>query len=70
MQISEDVPVGTVMELEWSGLISPSAKAGMKFRAEGLLRAVRAARSRANETFVQPAQLGETIVHYVFHTNR
>ncbi len=65
--IHEDVPVGKLRELEWSGLITPSEKADMLDRVETLARAVRRARSRANEVEVdKAAKVGKTIVDYVF----
>lgn len=65
--INEDVPIGKLRELEWSGLVTPTEKAGMLARVEILARAVRAARSRANEIEVQKgAKIGKVLVDYVF----
>lgn len=44
-----DKPVGTLLQQEWSGLITVGQKADMLDRLEGLLRAVKKARSRAND---------------------
>lgn len=64
--IPEDVPVGEVEELEWSGMLTPAAKADMLSRCEDLKRAVRSARSRANEVEVSSEKYGATLLAYVF----
>lgn len=46
--ITVDRPVGTITEQEWSGLITPSLKGDMITKAEEILRALKAARQRAN----------------------
>lgn len=45
----EDQPIGTVVEQEWSALITPKAKGEMLERAEELRRAIKQARQRAND---------------------
>jgi hypothetical protein len=47
--IDEDVPVGKIITHEWSGMITPADKADMLARVETLIRAVKQARSRAND---------------------
>jgi len=65
--IDEDVPVGTIQEQEWSGLITPSEKAELINRVEVVQRAVRRARSRANEVEVNLNQkIGKKIFDYIF----
>lgn len=64
--VSEDVPVGTLHTQEWSGLITPSQKGDMLDRAEGLRRAIKAARSRANEAKAAEAKIGDVLLNYVF----
>lgn len=64
--ITEDVPVGTIQEQEWSGLVSPSEKAELIDRVERLARAVRRARSRANEVEVGNHKIGNKLLKYVF----
>lgn len=54
--LDQDVPVGTIQELEWSGLITPAAKAELINRVEMVNRAVRRARSRANDTEVDTSK--------------
>ncbi len=64
--ISEDVPVGTIRTQEWSGLLTPLEKSEMLERVEALRRAVKAARSRANEVEITQGKLGEKLFQYVF----
>lgn len=65
--VAVDVPVGTISEQEWSGLISPSEKSAIIDRAEQLLRAVKRARSRANDQEVNTSlRLGKSLLAYVF----
>jgi len=66
-EIVVDVPVGEILEQEWSGLITPAAKADMLSRVEDLTRAVKKARSRANEVEVKSKpSLGQTLVNHIF----
>lgn len=63
----EDVPVGSIQEQEWSGLLTPADKADLLNRAEMVARAVRRARSRANEAEVDTAKkIGNRLLKYVF----
>lgn len=48
--VSVDKPIGYLIEQEWSGLITPSAKGDMIERVEELRRAFKAALHRANAT--------------------
>lgn len=64
--VSEDVPVGTIHEQEWSGLITPAEKADMLNRAEELRRAFKTARARANEATASTAKVGDALLKYVF----
>lgn len=63
---SEDVPVGTLLEMEWSGLITPSRKADMLARIEEIRRAIKQALQRANAVDVtfEPTA-GEAIFNYI-----
>lgn len=64
--VNEDVPVGTINELEWSGLITPGDKAELINRVEILARAVRRARSRANEAAVDTSKkIGAPLMRYI-----
>jgi hypothetical protein len=66
--LSEDVVVGTVVEQEWSGLITPTRKADLLERAEELRRAFKTARQRANDTAIEVASAtcGAAIFGFVF----
>lgn len=64
--IPVDVPVGEIRTQEWSGLITPGEKADILVRAEHLKRAIKTARSRANEVEVTPIKTGRTLLDYVF----
>lgn len=50
--VNEDIPVGRIQTQEWSGLVTPAEKAEMLERAEHLRRAIKQARSRANDTHI------------------
>jgi len=62
-----DKLVGHVDEQEWSALITPADKADLIDRVEILGRAVKAARSRANNVTVdRTRQYGQALLSYVF----
>lgn len=50
--VEEDLPVATLREQEWSSMITPGRKAEILSKVDELLRAVKRARSRANDTEV------------------
>lgn len=54
--ISEDKRIGTIQEQEWSGLLTPARKAELINNAETLVRAIRSARSRANDASVDTSK--------------
>lgn len=65
--ISEDVPVGKTLHQEWSGMITPARKGEMLARCEELARAVKRARSKANDTeIVNKTQIGDKILGRIF----
>lgn len=65
--LDQDVPVGSIQEQEWSGLITPAEKAELINRVEILNRAVRRARSRANECDVDATKkIGTQLLSYIF----
>ncbi len=66
--VVEDVPVGTITTLEWSGLITTAAKGDMLSRVEMLTRAIKKARSRANEVEINKSEtkIGAAIINFVF----
>ena len=62
-----DVEIGTIEEQEWSGLLTPAEKAAILARIEELTRAVRSARSRANDEQVDKEQkVADRLLKYVF----
>lgn len=65
--IDEDVPVGKIVTHEWSGMITPASKADMLARVETVIRAVKQARSRANDTEVDTSnqQIGRKLMDFI-----
>lgn len=65
--ITDDI-VGQVETAEWSGLIHTAEKGLMLDRVENLIRAVKRARSRANdlEFDVREHKIGQKLLNYVF----
>ena len=66
--ISEDVPIGKIVEQEWSGLITPAIKGDMIARAETVRRAVKQARQRANDVELTPNMqlIGMVLFNHIF----
>jgi hypothetical protein len=66
--VTEDVPVGEIYTIEWSGLLTVSVKGDMLSRVEELKRAVKKARSRANDVEIgkDKQSIGAALVNYVF----
>ena len=67
-KVTKDIKAGTILEQEWSSLITPSTKAELLTRAEILFRAVTQARSRANDTVVDTKanKIGDKLLDFVF----
>lgn len=66
--INVDVPVGKIEEQEWCSLITPGEKADLLDRIEALTRAVKRARSRANDTEVDLSKrIGKKLLNFVFN---
>jgi uncharacterized FlaG/YvyC family protein len=65
--ISEDVETGQIQEQEWSALLTPAIKSDLIERCENLLRAVKKARSRANEMEMDVAtnRIGKKLLDYI-----
>lgn len=63
-----DQLVGTTTTQEWSSLLTVSQKGEMLDRVEELTRAVKKARSRANQQELVPSEnkIGDTLLNYVF----
>jgi len=68
-EIVEDLPIGAILEQEWSSLITPATKADLIDRCDILLRAVKKARARANEldTDVATNKIGKKLLEFIFH---
>lgn len=65
--IEQDTVVAKIQEQEWSSLITPARKSELLTRVEVLARAVRRARSRANEVPVnRDAKIAEKLLSFVF----
>lgn len=66
--IQIDKPIGTILEQEWSSLITPATKADLLDRVETLLRAVSKARAKANEHPIDVAnkKIGAELLDFVF----
>ena len=64
----EDRPIGTVQQLEWSSLITPALKSDLLDRCDRLARALKKARSKANEQEVDVNQLrvGKKLLDFIF----
>lgn len=67
-ELNPDKPIGFVLHQEWCSMITTAEKAEMFDRVESLLRAVKKARSRANdmEVNVKEYQIGTALLNYVF----
>lgn len=63
-----DIPVGTILEQEWSALTTPAIKSEMLARCDTLIQAVKKARSRANsiDLDVTGKRIGKQLLEYVF----
>lgn len=66
--IQLDKPIGTILEQEWSSLITPAKKAELLDRVETLMRAVSKARAKANEHSIDVAnkKIGAELLDFVF----
>ena len=64
--LSEDVPIGTTRETEWSGMITPAEKSLLLGRVDEMLRAVKQARARANQVETDnKARIGRRIMDFL-----
>lgn len=66
--ITEDEAIGIIQEQEWSALLTPALKGDLIERCEVLVRAVKKARSRANELELDVAthKIGKRLLDFVF----
>ena len=64
--IDKDVEIARLVEQEFSGMLTPQQKSDMCVRCEELIRAVRAARARANNVDVpKSAKIGMTLLNHI-----
>lgn len=63
-----DKPIGSIETDEWSSMITIAEKGAILDRLEDITRAVKAARSRANEMHVQVTdnKIGDELLRYLF----
>ncbi len=61
-------PVGTILEQEWSALLTPAKKSEVMEQIEDLFRAVAKARAKANEHSIDTAdkKIGATLLDFAF----
>jgi len=66
--MTEDVPIGTISEQEWSALTTPVVKSEILDRCDILIRAIRKARAKANETELATDgnRVGRQLLDYIF----
>jgi len=66
--VTEDITVGHLLEQEWSSMITPVQKSEMLDRCDKLIRAVKRARSRANEMQLDlsATKIGKALIDYLF----
>jgi hypothetical protein len=60
-----DVPVGRITEQVWSSMLSPSEKSELLGRVDRMIRAVKRARQRANNTEVVQTKIGKPIFDFI-----
>lgn len=60
-----DEPVGKIFTQEWSSMITPARKAELLDKCDTLLRAIKAARSRANETECNTIKVSNKLLSYI-----
>ncbi len=62
-----DVPVGTIRQQDWSGMLTPAQKSDVLSRLEDVIRAVKKARSSANEVDVDvDRKIGGSLLTHIF----
>jgi hypothetical protein len=67
-EVSKDVPIGEILQQEWSSMFTVGQKGDMLDRVEDLSRAVRKARARANEieVDVKTNTIGGDLLGFIF----
>jgi hypothetical protein len=62
---NEDVPVGRIETVNYSGMISPARKAVLLSRVDAIIRGTKKARQRANTVEVKNADVASAIFGYI-----
>ena len=65
-KVVSNINVGKYITTKLSGMISPAEKSQLLGRIDGLLRAIKKARSRANKANVVGGNVGKNITDYLF----
>lgn len=69
--INVDVPTGTISEQAWSAMLTPAEKSELLDRAEQAIRAVKRARSRANDQEVDTSKkIGSRLLRFILEGKR
>lgn len=63
--VQEDVPVAKITTQTWSGMMTPANKSELLSRLDKLIRAVKRARQRANNTEVEKGAIGKKLFDYI-----
>lgn len=63
---NEDVPVGKIETIQFSGMISPARKSVLLSRIDAVIRGAKKARQRANTVEVTSENIAEPIFSYLF----
>lgn len=61
----EDVAVGRIVTMQWSGMLSPAEKSDLLARIDELIRACKKGRQRANGTEVVRLNVGQALMAYI-----
>lgn len=64
----EDEPIGTLQQQEWSSMLTPALKSDILDRCDRLIRAIRKARAKANDTETSQGnnKIGKELLDYMF----
>lgn len=62
---TEENPVGKYVTTNWSGMVSPAEKSIMLAKLDKVLRAVKKARQRANNTITKKVNIGRMIFDFI-----
>jgi hypothetical protein len=66
--IQEDMPVAKIEKQHWSAMMSTADKSNLLERCDRLIRGVKKARQRANDTTVVKDKIGAALFDFIFST--